>query len=750
MTITITPVNKRPVADAQSVTTPENVAQAITLTGDDSDPLPGETQALTFAITAQPLHGTLTGFNMTTGAVTYTPDHGYFGSDNFNFRVIDDNTAGHPYGLMSDEATVSITVTPVNDPPVLAGIEAAALAYTENDGATPITATITVSDPDSENLTGGTVSIIGGFQSGQDVLTYPPVLNGISGDYDPATGIMTLSGTMPVSVYQDALRLVAYLNTSENPSASARTIAFQVTDGTDDSNVVTRTITVTAVNDPPENHVPGDQTVAEDEWLIFSSAGGNAVWISDVDAGDEPVRVTLTCSPGRVAILPDGPEDSSITLVDTVARINGYLEHLGYIPSHNYNGPAWIEIVTSDQGYSGSGGPQSDTDTIHVTVTPVNDPPTVSVVPNPAQTPEDTPITLVVTIDDGDPEVAQQLTITPLSGPYHGTISIPPVGIMVVDPGSIAIIYTPDHNYNGPDGFSFRVTDDAQAGPPPNLWADATVTISVSPVNDRPVAFSQDLTTAPNTPLPITLNGDDSDPEVEQTLAYAIVDEPQHGTLSDLILGRQLTYTPNPGYTGPDQFTFIVIDDDKAGPVAYLASQPPAPISITVGSPLLAAGAPTADVGVAPLAQMDLQPIVSEAIARWAAAGLSTQGVTALSEAQFVLADLPGVQLGLAAGNTIYLDPNAAGFGWFVDPTPNQDEEFARIGSEGELRAAGAGAIDRMDLLSVVEHELGHLLGLRDLDSIVSSLMGSSLNKGTRRVATPKEVDAVFASMFFD
>jgi hypothetical protein len=96
VTITITPVNKRPVANAQGVTTPENVAEAITLTGNDSDPLPGETQALTFAITSQPLHGTLTGFNMTTGAVTYTPDAGYVGSDSFNFRVIDDNTAGHP------------------------------------------------------------------------------------------------------------------------------------------------------------------------------------------------------------------------------------------------------------------------------------------------------------------------------------------------------------------------------------------------------------------------------------------------------------------------------------------------------------------------------------------------------------------------------------------------------------------------------------------------------------------------------
>ena len=66
----------------------------------------------------------------------------------------------------SNVLTRSITVTPVNDAPVLAGIEAAALAYTEKDPATPITSTITVSDVDNANLAGATVQITGNYQNG--------------------------------------------------------------------------------------------------------------------------------------------------------------------------------------------------------------------------------------------------------------------------------------------------------------------------------------------------------------------------------------------------------------------------------------------------------------------------------------------------------------------------------------------------------------------------------------------------------
>ena len=79
----------------------------------------------------------------------------------------------------------------------------------------------------------------------------------------------------------------------------------------------------------------------------------------------------------------------------------------------------------------------------------------------------------------------------------------------------------------------------------------------------------------------------------------------------------------------------------------------------------------------------------------------------------------------LAAGNAIYLDDNAAGWGWFVDPTPWGDSEFTSPGNQGEQ--------NRMDLLTVIEHEIGHLLG-RDHDE--EGVMAETLAAGTRPGAT--------------
>ena len=100
---------------------------------------------------------------------------------------------------------------------MLAGIEAAALAYTENDPATAITSTITASDVDNANLAGATVQITGNYQSGQDVLSFADTAT-ITGTWNAATGTLTLSGSDTVANYQAALRAVKYQNTSDNPS----------------------------------------------------------------------------------------------------------------------------------------------------------------------------------------------------------------------------------------------------------------------------------------------------------------------------------------------------------------------------------------------------------------------------------------------------------------------------------------------------------------------------------------------------
>ena len=166
------------------------------------------------------------------------------------------------------------------------------------------------------------------------------------------------------------------------------------------------------------------------------------------------------------------------------------------------------------------------------------------------------------------------------------------------------------------------------------------------------------------------------------------------------------------------------------------------------GNALMAAGGSvTASANVLALTQTDLQPIISEAIARWTGAGLDAAAVAKLTQAQFVISNLPGSYLGKTEGNLIYIDANAAGYGWFVDPTPALDEEFTPSPNNQQLRAIDPRAVDRIDLLTVVEHELGHVLGLKDLNISTDDLMSGVLGIGVRRDPSHQDVvDAALAS----
>ena len=192
LTVTVNPVNDKPVADPQSVTTNEDTAKPITLTGSDV-----EAVALNFVIVDPPAYGTLSGDAPT---VTYTPDSNYYGADSFSFKVNDGE-------LDSAEATVSITVGGINDPPVANDQS----LTTDEDTAKAITLTAS----DQEN----------------DPLTYA-VLSG------PVHG--TLSGSMPNLTYTPDANYYG-------PDA----ITFKARDGQADSNVATVIITVISVNDVP-------------------------------------------------------------------------------------------------------------------------------------------------------------------------------------------------------------------------------------------------------------------------------------------------------------------------------------------------------------------------------------------------------------------------------------------------------------------------------------------------------------------
>ncbi len=137
--------------------------------------------------------------------------------------------------------------------------------------------------------------------------------------------------------------------------------------------------------------------------------------------------------------------------------------------------------------------------------------------------------------------------------------------------------------------------------------------------------------------------------------------------------------------------------------------------------------------------EADLERLAAEAVARWERTGLTEDQIEALESISYAVTDLEGSEIGAAEGNTIYLDYNAAGSDWFVDDTEWLDEEFVAI--DGLLRAASGDDIDGLasdgiDMLSVIMHEQGHILGLLDeydADQRESGMYGL-FGEGERRV----------------
>ncbi len=126
--------------------------------------------------------------------------------------------------------------------------------------------------------------------------------------------------------------------------------------------------------------------------------------------------------------------------------------------------------------------------------------------------------------------------------------------------------------------------------------------------------------------------------------------------------------------------------------------------------------------------QNELTPIVNEAIQRWA----SVVGSQALAGVSFQIADLPGNLLGEEIGKTILIDRDAAGYGWFIDPTPQDDAEFTQLAANVLVAKPQTAAAGHADLLTTVMHELGHELGYAD--DAIGDLMNATLPLGVRRL----------------
>ena len=411
--ITITPVNEPPVAQNDAYTLAEGAtlnqgAPGVLL--NDSDP---ETSPLTASKVADPAHGSVT--VNSNGSFTYMHDGTEATSDIFTYRASDGTNP-------SNTATVTLTLTPVNDVPALSGLEGAPITYNEGDGAVQLTSSITVADPDN-SLASAVITISSNYQNGEDFLSLPGG-SGLSSSWSASNGRLTLTGTTTPSDYQAALRTVRYENTSSSPTTLTRTISFVVNDGAVNSNTVTRNINLSSnnsapvLNDPtvtPVNFTEGGATVQLSNSLTITDIDNTTLESAQVSitAGFINTEDVLSFSPGSSGI--SGSYSNGILALTGTATLNTYRTVLRSVRYNNTNtdnpGTAnrTIAFTVND------GASASNTLNKTVTVTAVNDPPLLAGIESAALTYNEgdgaVPITGTLTVADVDNNIASGMVL---------------------------------------------------------------------------------------------------------------------------------------------------------------------------------------------------------------------------------------------------------------------------------------------------------------------------------------------------
>ena len=276
-------------------------------------------------------------------------------------------------GIHDSQPAISlVTVVAVNDAPINTVPGAQTVA---EDTTLPI-AGVSVADSDSSALTttlsvsSGTLNVTAGA--------------GVTGN---GTASVTITGT--AAQINAALAGLAYTGNLNFNGADTLTVA--TSDGTA-ADIDTIAITVNAVNDAPINTVPAAQTVAED--TILPIAG---VSVADIDSS--ALTTTLSVAHGILNVTAGagvtGNGTASVTIAGTAAQINAALAGLAYTGNLNFNGADTLTVATND-------GTATDTDTIAITVNPVNDAP-VNTVPAAQTVAEDTTLPIAgVSVADID------------------------------------------------------------------------------------------------------------------------------------------------------------------------------------------------------------------------------------------------------------------------------------------------------------------------------------------------------------
>lgn len=393
-----------------------------------------------------------------------------------------------------------------------------------------------VSDPSFDNSSHPAAAVSGGGSDFSDkgiVVTWQSNQSGNSDIYGreflspahgvpggiaiPSASILTPVFRVNTTTANDQTAPAITAITGDAATGAARVVMAWQSEGQDGdgSGVYARRYQVDLALVTATNHAP----VADDVLVT-----------TDVDTA-KTITLTATDDDGDLLTyaVVTGPAHGSLI---------GVAPNLIYTPDHNFNGSDSFTFIANDSKAD------SNVATVSITVKPVNDAPVAF--QDLVTTDEDTdkPITLRAFDEDGD-----ALTYTVVFRPAHGKLS----------GAAPNLIYTPDHNFNGSDSFTFKVNDGTVDS------SEATVGIMVTPVNDAPVANALDLSTIENVvAVDITPTGSDLEGD---KLTFRIVGlspdgngfKTNHGSVF-MIGDRQFSYTPADGYSGPDSFAYVAYD----------------------------------------------------------------------------------------------------------------------------------------------------------------------------------------------
>jgi VCBS repeat-containing protein len=532
-TITVTPTNDEPTAtDQPGLSTNEDTALPITLTG--SDP---ENDTLSFTSDATSAQGgTISGGG--TANVVYTPAQDFCGaSDSFDFTVNDGNGG-------SDEGTITIAVTCVNDAPVLdldtgtAGTGSEVTFQESNGDAVEIAPAAQITDVDTgDNIESATVTLMNrpdGLSEALSVTVPSGTPVDVTGNNSDAITLTATAATTDAQ-WVEILESVSYDNTATPPNGADRTVQVVLNDGDAASNTASATVHVVPLNSPPLVDLDTNNAGSEDASASFTedttpaNVAPNSS-VTDADAGDQIQSAEI-----KITNLQDGSAESLDVNVGATGIVKSYTPGTGTLTLTGSKTPAQYESVLETLQYNNTsdtpgttaravtvtlydGQDFSITRTSTVSVAATNDAP-VNAVPGAQSTNEDTAKTLSdangnkISVEDVDVAADDlKLTLSVLTGTLtladttgltfsnaQGDAQMTFTGTKSAVNAALAagLTYQPSGDVNGSDTLTVLTEDQGNSGAGGNKTDSDPITLNITPDNDVPV------NTVPGTNQPV-------------------------------------------------------------------------------------------------------------------------------------------------------------------------------------------------------------------------------------------------------